>query len=76
MKIQKSFYMLERKGKERSITLYNEMDDAIKKISEYLKGGATADQIELSEINVEEEEMKVTVVPWSKIAEKLVKQLK
>ena len=74
MKIEKSFYMLEIKGKERTITLYDKMDEAVGKISEYLKKGTHADQIELTEIDVEEKELRATGVPWSMIAEKLVKQ--
>lgn len=74
MKVEKSFYMLEMKGKERTIALYDKMDEAVGKISEYLKKGARADQIELTEIDVEEKELKATGVSWSAIAEKLVKR--
>jgi len=74
MKVEKSFYMLEMKGKERTITLYDKMDEAVRKISEYLNKGMRADQIELTEIGVEEKELRATGVPWSTIAEKLVKR--
>lgn len=74
MKVEKSFYMLEKKGKEKTITLYNEMEEAVKKIAEYMKAGVSADQIELTNIDVEEKELKVMGVSWSAIAEKLVKQ--
>lgn len=74
MKVEKSFYMLEKKGKEKTITLYNEMGEAVKKIAEYMKAGVSADQIELTNIDVEEKELKVMGVSWSAIAEKLVKQ--
>lgn len=75
MKVGKSFYMLEVKGKERTITLYDKMDEAVKKVSEYLKKGTRSDQIELTEIDVEEKELRATSVSWSTIAEKLIKQV-
>jgi predicted oxidoreductase len=73
MKVEKSFFMLEKKGEKRTVILYNMLDEAVKKIAEYLKAGLPADQIELSEINVEEKELKIKVVPWGIIAERLVK---
>jgi len=76
MKVEKSFYMLEIKGEKKSITLFNEISEAVKDIASYLKGGTQADQIEFSEIDVTEKELRVSVVPWSTIAEKLVTEIK
>ena len=47
------------------------MHEAVKKIAEYLKAGVKANQIELSTIDVEEKEVRVTGILWSTIAEKL-----
>lgn len=73
MKVDKSFFMLEKKDKGKSITLYDKMEDAVKKISECMGEGIKASQLDLTEITVEENELRVTTIPWSTIAEKLVK---
>ena len=73
MKVEKSFYMLEKKDKGRTLTLYDKMEDAVKKISEYMGEGTKASQIDLTEISVEGEELRATTIPWSTIAEKLIK---
>lgn len=74
MKVEKSFYILEKKEKERSITLYSDMSETVKKVAEHMKGGIPADHIELSMVDVEKKELRVAGIPWSTIAEKLVKE--
>lgn len=79
MKIEKIFYMLEKKPKQgensKEVLLYDEMAGAVEKISEYMTSGVSAEDIELTEISIEEEPMKMRVVSWSTIAEALVKKL-
>jgi len=81
MKIEKIFYMLEKKSQEdekeskKEIFLYDVKDEAVAKISEYMTSGVSSADIELTEINVEEEPIKMIVASWSTIAEALVKKL-
>ncbi|MBX5321834.1 MAG: hypothetical protein ACQXXG_08810 [Candidatus Bathyarchaeia archaeon] len=81
MKVEKVFYMLEKKPKKgekemkKEVFLYDEMDRAIEKISKYMTGGVSTGDIELTEISIEEEGMKAKVISWSAIAEALVKKL-
>jgi len=79
MKVEKTFYMLERKPKGskegKEVFLYNEMAPAIEKIGKYMTGGVSTEDIELTEISIQEEGMKARVVSWSAIAEALVKKL-
>jgi len=81
MKVEKVFYMLEKKPKKgeketrKEIFLYDETAGAIEKISKYMISGVPAEDIELTEVSIEEEGMKARVVSWSAIAEALVKKL-
>lgn len=79
MKVEKVFYMLEKKPKGskegKEVFLYNEMAPAIEKISKYMTGGVSTENIELTEISIQEEGMKAKVISWSTIAEALVKKL-
>jgi len=79
MKVEKVFYMLEKKpegDKEtKEVFLYNEIAPAIEKISKYMTSGVSAEDIELTEISIEEKGMKAKVISWSTIAEALVKKL-
>ena len=81
MKIEKVFYMLEKEPKKgeketrKEIFLYNEIDGAIEKISKYMTSGVSTEDIELTEVSIEEEGMKAKVVSWSTIAQALVKKL-
>lgn len=76
MKVDKSFYMLEKNSEEvKEVFLYDDMAEAVEKISQYMKSGVSAGDIELTEINIEKEEMEARVVAWSNIAEELVKKL-
>jgi len=72
MKVKGSFYMLQRKDKDDNIILFNDLAEAVKRISEFLKSGVPAEQIDLTKIDVEQDKIKATGVPWSVIAEKLV----
>ena len=81
MKVENIFYMLEKKPQEdekeskKEIFLYDVKDEAVAKISEYMTSGVSSADIELTEISIEEEPMKMRVVSWSTIAEALVKKL-
>jgi hypothetical protein len=77
MRVEKSFYMLEKKDGEgeKEVFLYDNIVEAVEKISNYMRSGVAADNIELTEINIEKKEMEARVVAWSKIAEELVKRL-
>lgn len=79
MKVEKVFYMLEKKPKGskegKEVFLYNEMAPAIEKISKYMASGVSTEDIELTKISIEEEGMKARVISWSIIAEQLVKKL-
>jgi len=68
----KSFYLLEKMSQDELVTLYDNMDEAIKKVAEYIKQGVPAGKIGLSRITVEKEKLTVTGIAWSVIAEKLV----
>lgn len=76
LKIDKSFYMLERKDKQKIITLYDNMDEAVKKVADYIKQRIPSGSITLSIIEVAEDKMTVKGVPWATIAEMLIKDLR
>jgi tryptophanyl-tRNA synthetase len=71
MKIEKSFYMLEKMPKKsdkdtKEIFLYDEITEAVEKISVYMTTGTSADDIELTEVSIEEEGIKAKVIPWGR----------
>lgn len=68
----KSFYMLEKTSQDESVALYDNMDEAIKKVAEYIKQGVPTGKIGLSQVTVEREKLTVTGIAWSVVAEKLV----
>lgn len=76
MKIGRSFYILEIHAKEKDTLLYDNLDEAIKKVAHYLKNGIESDSLLLSEIDVKEDQLVVKGIPWSTIAEKLIKSSK
>lgn len=81
MKVENIFYMLEKelqedeKESKKEIFLYDERDEAVDKISEYMTSGVSSENIELTEISITKEGMKMKVVSWSTIAETLVQKL-
>jgi len=68
----KSFYLLEKTSQDELVTLYDSMDEAIKRVAEYIKQGVPTGKIGLSQVMVEKEKLTVTGIAWSVIAEKLV----
>jgi hypothetical protein len=69
----RSFYILEKRASpDESITLYDNMDEAIRKVAEYIKAKIPTGQLGLSVVTVEKDKLTVTGVAWSVIAEKLV----
>jgi uncharacterized protein YoaH (UPF0181 family) len=79
MKLEKLFFfMLEKEPqkteKAKEVYLYDEMEPAVEKIREYMTGGVSAEDIELTKVSIKEEGMKAEVAAWSTIAEALVKK--
>ena len=72
---ENKFYVLTvKQGKERKITLHNDMDSPVHKVKECLKGGTSPDDIELMAVGIKEEKFEIKGVPWSTIAVGLVKE--
>lgn len=72
MAIKESFYLLERAGEKRELTLHSDMDTAIARIRKYLKEKAASSDITLTNITVKRDKLEATQITWSMIAEKLV----
>ena len=74
------FFMLEKEpqategAESKEVSLYDEINPAIEKIREYMTSGVSAEDIELTKVSIKEKGMEAKVVPWSTIAEELVKK--
>jgi len=72
---ENTFYVLKMKQGELSkITLHGDMGSPVQRIKEYLKGGANPADVDLMVVEIEEENFKITGVPWSEIAVRLIKE--
>lgn len=72
---ENTFYVLTvKQGESKMITLHNDTDSPIGKIKEYLKAGASPDDIEFMTVEIKEENFKIKGVLWSEIAVKLIKE--
>jgi hypothetical protein len=70
----KPFYMLGKYvGGDESFLIFDNQDDAIRKIGDYLKGGVPADQITLLELSIVPNGLSTEELEWSLILNKLVK---
>lgn len=72
---ENKFYVLTvKQGKDKKITLHNDMGSPVSKVKEHLRGGTSPDDIELMVVEIKEEKFEIKGVPWSKIAVGLVKE--
>lgn len=69
------FYVLKMKQAESDkITLHSDMSSPVQRIKEQLKSGASPEDVELMVVEIAEENFKITSVPWSEIAVRLIKE--
>lgn len=66
--------MAVKQGESKKITLHNDTDSPVRKIKEYLKHETIPEDIELMTVEIKEENFRITGVPWSEIAVKLIKE--
>jgi len=67
------FWVLENKSKKGDVWLYNDLQDAVMGLKELMASGAKAEDLSLISVDVHGEDWKIKQVPWSEIAERLVK---
>jgi hypothetical protein len=68
------FFVLKIKQKDSNkITLHGDMDSPVHRIKEYLKSGASPNDLDLMKVEVNEENFKIQGIPWSEIAVRLIK---
>jgi len=72
---ENKFYVLTiDQGKSRRITLHNDLDSPVHRIKERLKSGTSPSDVELMTVEIKEENFKITSIPWSEIAVRLIKE--
>jgi len=72
---ENTFYVLTiKQGESRRTTLHSDMDSPVRRIKEQLKSGINPDDVELMTVEIKEENFKITGVPWSEIAVRLIKE--
>ena len=72
---ENTFYVLTTKqGESSRTTLHSDMDSPVRRIKEYLKSGASPNDIELMIVEIKEENFEIKGVPWSEIAVRLIKE--
>jgi hypothetical protein len=73
MKIEKNFYLLELKNQKKVVSLFDNLDEAVKSVAKQIKEGVPSAQINLSEIELTEDKMLVKGIPWNQILERILK---
>lgn len=76
LKIKDIFYILELRKGEKETFLYDNIDEAIRKVALLIKSNISANDILLSEIKIQKDSLVVRGIPWSVIVEKLLKDEK
>ena len=72
IEVDKTFYLLERKGEKPQLTLHSALKTALKRIRRYFKENVSTEDVKFLSITMKGDKLEVEQVPWSTVALKLV----
>ena len=72
LEVDKTFYLLGRKGEKAKLTLHSGLNTALKRIRGYFKENVSTDDVKFLSITMKGDKLEVEQVPWSTVALKLV----
>jgi len=76
MRVSGKFFMLEGTGPKGTLVLYDDLDESVQSVGQWIRKEGNSRGLSLCEVTVDGEEVTVTGVPWTTITELLVKGTK